>query len=1556
MKVIKNVKVIAILLMMIVLMSSFSGITYGRKPKGAPCYTLNEDYEVGNYTGNLAIYYDKGLKIMSGDIEYSVRNLTQFSEQGSYGVYREGRGWWFYEYRGEMYIHSGGFSKELRSYGKWWLGDGELYVREGDGIWRYDLSSGTVNKEGIKAEKIERIGNIIYYLKDRNVYGENIRTKTRWLELRDVEDFSIYEDKVGFTHYVYARDGKIWYGNNIGNVYGLLGLLNVDNSTYKRWKGYLDYDQYRELLNESNRYSGYMFKIFRARVNYTEIDPMLPTSKKYNPRPSIEFTFPWVGVRGDGEVELRASGFGKVEEVSYKRVFDPTWGVFRLERVVEYGYVHMIVSINGHEVGDYTGANGEWYTERVKLKSGYLYTDKNHLNGLEISFEVRTNSNTYGYGGGEVEYKSLKAGNTDVFSDRDRDGLGYVWEEYYGTNPNNSDTDGDGIIDGTEVYGWSEEINGHKVKVHSNPVKRDSDGDGLSDGLEKSIGTNPELQDSDGDGMPDAWEHKYGLNPESDSDKNGDKDKDGLTNYEEYKHGTNPDNRDTDNDGMPDGWEVEYGLNPTYMWDRYGDKDGDNLINLEEYKYGTDPTKKDTDGDGLSDYFEVMEGWNAYWYDSKGVFHNITVHSNPLLADSDGDGLSDFQEYKMGLNPENKDTDGDGLDDGNEKYTRVYEYSDRVYISGGSKTLWLKWKEDPATVKVDSAKVMIGVRGNNGNINVNLYYGNTKIGSKSGSGVYYISEDLIKYVGKSDRWVHAVVSGKGWVEEFKVILVEESDAHKWDTDGDGLSDGYEVSGKSGYITSPVNPDTDGDGISDYLEIKGWSWEYIKGVSGPGTPSIGVEKAGIGNMQGNNRKMVITQNSNGFHTNPVNPDTDGDGYRDSVDANPLGNIVLKMEVIRYHWQGTTIFGGFYVKCGDRSAKYYTMHHDTEIDNYVYYFDVPDKIGTAVDVKWGAFYTKPLAQGGGDGNKWEGSKTFKVGNIDYSEGYADGGINYNIVIEQAVLHRVHTVAVYNGSAWENGRYEYKGRYYVMYVDSSSSKGAITKGLNVILVPDALFVNSELYKKIENNDIRYIVGSDASKAKLGAITTKTSGVHIVGMFFFKSDGNKLIQLLTLLSRNESGVKFANYKAIMPALANLPEDVLRAIPVQGIENSATGDKPQSLWQQVTSQITNAVISATKFIYNGLVGVANLIEKAGEVVGQFFLKLWNTAVSVVKAAVEVIKKGVDAVIGWVKEMAAKAFDAIIKGIKDAMQGLINVFSNISESIYNAIFKGEIDSAVFGKIEEFTSSPLMTTLITLPIVISGIYFAATAASMGIGALIMSVLQGYIVQLIINAIVSSLSQLHLNIPITDDVLSIPGSLLITIGSVESLNKINAAVAAMGFAGTLLGAMVGAWIYGGPSMAQKAIVKSTNLLTEAFSKYSSGIITIEEFKKRISEVQNYLEKNKGLFGKFPEYSNKLFTTPIRDLKQSIGAATKLLVVGISSLALELASLWMYNQHKSKIVEGFLSGISIGLSAYSLLISLENKVYLPVNFGLINVIGYGATIASLFGAGWQIGELIK
>jgi len=57
---------------------------------------------------------------------------------------------------------------------------------------------------------------------------------------------------------------------------------------------------------------------------------------------------------------------------------------------------------------------------------------------------------------------------------------------------------------------------------------------------------------------------------------------------------------DDDNDGMTDIQENTYGLNPLVN-DANIDKDGDGILNIDEINAGTHPNKKDTDGDGVND-------------------------------------------------------------------------------------------------------------------------------------------------------------------------------------------------------------------------------------------------------------------------------------------------------------------------------------------------------------------------------------------------------------------------------------------------------------------------------------------------------------------------------------------------------------------------------------------------------------------------------------------------------------------------------------------------------------------------------------------------------------------------------------------------------------------------------------------------------------------------------------------------------------------------------------------------------------------------------------------
>ncbi|WP_232688055.1 CAP domain-containing protein [Halobacterium zhouii] len=224
--------------------------------------------------------------------------------------------------------------------------------------------------------------------------------------------------------------------------------------------------------------------------------------------------------------------------------------------------------------------------------------------------------------------------------DSDRDGLSDDQERLISTDPDDVDTDGDNLNDGTEV-----------LVEQTDPRNQDTDGDGLDDGEEVNHGTNPTLADTDRDGIDDGEEVDQGSNPLDPNDPTEtDADEDGLTLREERDRGTDPNDDDTDGDGVGDGEEVDsYDSNPLAY-----DTDSDGLSDGTEAELGTDPTAADTDGDGLTDSAEVERGTDP------------TDPDDPAPPDPDGDGLGTAQERQIGTDPQDSDTDDDGLDDGRE--------------------------------------------------------------------------------------------------------------------------------------------------------------------------------------------------------------------------------------------------------------------------------------------------------------------------------------------------------------------------------------------------------------------------------------------------------------------------------------------------------------------------------------------------------------------------------------------------------------------------------------------------------------------------------------------------------------------------------------------------------------------------------------------------------------------------------------------------------------------------------------------------------------------------
>jgi len=255
--------------------------------------------------------------------------------------------------------------------------------------------------------------------------------------------------------------------------------------------------------------------------------------------------------------------------------------------------------------------------------------------------------------------------------DSDKDGLSDDREAKLGTDPQNPDTDSDGLLDGPEVdyYG-------------TDPLKADSDDDGLKDGFEiYDVLSDPLNPDSDKDGLTDGDE----VNMHQTDPTQADTDGDGQTDGQEVNNGTaptsndnggasNPSASDIDNDGMPDNVEGDLDSDGDGVGNsRDLDSDNDGITDLLEA--GSDPLNPaDTDGDGVADYLDLDSdndgvpdliesgGTDA---DGDGRVDNFSDSNLDGLADSlSGNGLTDVDTDNDGQpDRTDLDSDGDGISD-----------------------------------------------------------------------------------------------------------------------------------------------------------------------------------------------------------------------------------------------------------------------------------------------------------------------------------------------------------------------------------------------------------------------------------------------------------------------------------------------------------------------------------------------------------------------------------------------------------------------------------------------------------------------------------------------------------------------------------------------------------------------------------------------------------------------------------------------------------------------------------------------------------------------------
>ncbi|MGI6087511.1 MAG: LamG-like jellyroll fold domain-containing protein, partial [Kiritimatiellia bacterium] len=310
--------------------------------------------------------------------------------------------------------------------------------------------------------------------------------------------------------------------------------------------------------------------------------------------------------------------------------------------------------------------NGPWQTERYNAYQEYLGGD--YLGRL--SWDA----------GGRV------ISENDDFLFPDRTAF---------TNPNNQDTDNDGIPDGWELYvgldpnyetdaSWNHDeplVDGEKPAFLNNreewanlshPLSRelawdtkiwptdpgaiiapppndphpaDTDWDGLHDGKEREALTCPTMVDTDRDGLPDGWEVYACVNPRL-KDANEDNDHDGLLNWQEYWTGTVAEWQYCD-----PSWDLMFMSRKMSWWD--WDLNGrtnvflpPDFLTCPSFLYYNGII---TDLELLREEFPASKALPMEHYKTTYAGYNLSGDNNPM--DSDRDGMDDFWEVFHCLNP-----------------------------------------------------------------------------------------------------------------------------------------------------------------------------------------------------------------------------------------------------------------------------------------------------------------------------------------------------------------------------------------------------------------------------------------------------------------------------------------------------------------------------------------------------------------------------------------------------------------------------------------------------------------------------------------------------------------------------------------------------------------------------------------------------------------------------------------------------------------------------------------------------------------------------------------
>lgn len=464
----------------------------------------------------------------------------------------------------------------------------------------------------------------------------------------------------------------------------------------------------------------------------------------------------------------------------------------------------LVLSFNANQVSAVAGANLLEISRTGGSSDAWIAFDDL---GFEINPTAMMDADSDGMPQYWEEEQSLSDSDaTDAAKDQDHDGLTALQEYPLGTDPNNADTDGDGLTEGSEANTW-----------HTNALVADTDADAVSDGDETTLyNTNPLLQDTDGDGAPDAWELRTGYDASSTSS---------TPPAFPYAIGFHwAIDQTPDNVIKPlevTGYAPQMKWNETRLMFPWGGVNGD-VTDAASPALGAL-----TDSSGASTGVNISWAATGMWYtgndgsSSQRLFNTFLNVGDDTPVSVTLSNIS-FAHYDVILYV-------GSYSDGSHGYARLNDDAGTDRHFQACSTRPQSEFIEPATSSESRPWRGNVLRFRNltaSSFNVKLYrYGTDSVGLHAIQIVHSTADtdtDTIpdwwelRYKLRPDSAADASQDPDSDTATNLQEYTAGTDPRNADTDGDGLTDGEEI---NTYHSTPLLPDTDGDGLTDGDEVK-----------------------------------------------------------------------------------------------------------------------------------------------------------------------------------------------------------------------------------------------------------------------------------------------------------------------------------------------------------------------------------------------------------------------------------------------------------------------------------------------------------------------------------------------------------------------------------------------------------------------------------------------------------------------------------------------------------------------------------------------------------------